>query len=158
MQNGYSLVQSLQKLTVNQLREKYQKLFGEPTGGRHKGWLIKRILWREQALAEGDLSERARRRAAELAGESDLRVTAPRGQSPEVEPEARPQRDARLPMPGTVITRPYKGRLVRVTVGDAGFEYEGTSYRSLSAVARAVTGSHCNGYLFFQLGSSGDER
>ncbi len=152
MRKGDSLVQSHRNLTVNQLREKYQKLFGEPTDGRHKGWLIKRILWREQAVAEGDLSERARRRAAELASESDLRVTAPRGQSPEVEPEARPQRDARLPMPGTVITRPYKGRLVRVTVGEAGFEYEGTSYGSLSAVARAVTGSHCNGFLFFQLG------
>ncbi len=91
---------------------------------------------------------------------SDLRVTAPRGQSPNVDASqaARSLRDPRLPMPGTVITRPYKGRLVRVTVGEAGFEYEGTSYRSLSAVARAVTGSHCNGYLFFQLGSSGDER
>ena len=156
MQNGYAVVQSLQKLTVNQLREKYQKLFGEPTGGRHKGWLIKRILWRQQALVEGDLSERARRRAAELAGESDLRVTAPRGQTLEVKAAGRPQRDARLPMPGTVLMRPYKGRQVRVTVGEAGFEFEGTSYRSLSAVARAVTGSHCNGYLFFQLGTNGD--
>ena len=152
MQNSYQLVQSLQKLTVNQLREKYQTLFGEPTAGRHKGWLIKRILWRQQALAEGDLSKRARRRAAELASDSDLRVTAPRGQAPEVNASGRPLRDVRLPIPGTVITRPYKGRLVRVTVGEAGFEYEGTSYRSLSAAARAVTGSHCNGYLFFQLG------
>ncbi len=152
MQNSDSLVKSHQNLTVNQLREKYQKLFGEPTGGRHKGWLIKRILWRQQAAAEGDLSERARRRAAELASESDLRVTAPRGQAPEVKAAGRPLRDARLPVPGTVITRPYKGRLVRVTVGEAGFEYEGMSYRSLSAAARAVTGSHCNGFRFFQLG------
>ncbi len=152
MQKGDSLVQSLQKLTVNQLREKYQKLFGEPTGGRHKGWLIKRIIWREQAAAEGDISKRARRRAAELASESDLRVTAPRGQALEVKAAGRPLRDPRLPAPGTVITRPYKGRLVRVTVGEAGFEYDGTSYQSLSAVARAVTGSHCNGYQFFQLG------
>ncbi len=152
MQNAYAVVESLQKLTVDQLREKYQELFGEPTGGRHKGWLIKRIVWRQQALVEGDLSERARRRAAELARDSDLRVTPPRGQTPEVKAGGRPRRDSRLPAPGTVITRPYKGRLVRVTVGEAGFEYEGTSYRSLSAVARAVTGSHCNGFLFFQLG------
>ncbi len=91
-----------------------------------------------------------------MASESDLRVTAPRGQTPEVKAAGRPLRDARLPMPGTVITRPYKGRLVRVTVGEAGFEYDGASYRSLSAVARAVTGSHCNGYLFFQLGTRGE--
>ena len=152
MQNSDRLVQSLQQLTAGQLREQYQKLFGEPTVGRHKGWLIKRILWRQQALAEGDLSQRARRRAAELAGDSDLRVTAPRGQAPEVNAADRPLRDVRLPMPGTVITRPYKGQLVRVMVHEAGFEYQGTSYRSLSAVARAVTGSHCNGYHFFQMG------
>ncbi len=156
MQKSDSLVQSHQKLTVNQLREKYEKLFGEPTDGRHRGWLIKRIVWRQQALAEGDLSERARRRAAELASESDLRVTAPRGQTPELKSAGRPLRDPRLPAPGTVITRPYKGGLVRVTVGDAGFEYEGTAYRSLSAAARAVTGSHCNGYQFFQLGTRGE--
>jgi hypothetical protein len=114
--------------------------------------LIKRILWRQQALAEGDLSQRARRRAAELASDSDLRVTAPRGQAPEVKAAGRPLRDVRLPLSGTVITRPYKGRLVQVTVGEAGFEYEGDSYRSLSAVARAVTGWHCNGYHFFQMG------
>ena len=154
MQNSDRLVQSLQQLTAGQLREQYQKLFGEPTVGRHKGWLIKRILWRQQALAEGDLSQRARRRAAELAGDSDLRVTAPRGQAPDADGSqpVRSLRDPRLPMPGTVITRRYKGRLVRVTVHEAGFEYQGTSYRSLSAVARAVTGSHCNGYHFFQMG------
>ncbi len=56
-----------------------------------------------------------------------------------------------LPPPGTVLRRPYKGRTVLITVLDDGFEYEGDVYRSLSAVAKAVTGSHWNGNLFFRL-------
>ena len=55
------------------------------------------------------------------------------------------------PLPGTVLTREYKGREVRVRVLEKGFEYEGQPYRSLSAVAKAITGSHWNGRLFFGL-------
>ena len=54
-------------------------------------------------------------------------------------------------MPGAVLTRTYKGERVSVTVLDNGFEYDGDVYRSLTAVARAVTGSHWNGYHFFGL-------
>ncbi len=145
----------LDQMTVNQLRVKHQELFKEPTSGRHRQWLVRRIAWRLQALAEGGLSERARRRAAELATESDLRVASPKACPSVEQSDDRARRDRRLPSPGTVLTRRYKGRQVQVTVGDAGFEYEGTSYGSLSAVARAVTGSHCNGYHFFRLGKHG---
>jgi hypothetical protein len=47
---------------------------------------------------------------------------------------------------------------VQVKVLPGGFEYEGQVYRSLSAVAKAITGSHCNGYFFFRLGGKGDDR
>ena len=57
----------------------------------------------------------------------------------------------RLPPPGTVLVRPYKGQTLQVHVLNKGFAYEGETYRSLSAVAKAITGSHCNGYLFFKL-------
>jgi hypothetical protein len=56
-----------------------------------------------------------------------------------------------LPAPGTILARRYKGHIIQVKVLTKGFEYEGTLYRSLSAVAKAITGSHCNGYLFFRL-------
>ncbi len=59
--------------------------------------------------------------------------------------------DGRLPPPGSVITRKYKGSVVQVKILSGGFEYAGEVYASLSAVAKAVTGSHCNGYLFFRL-------
>ncbi len=58
-------------------------------------------------------------------------------------------------MAGTVITRPYKGKTVQVKVLVDGFEYEGVVIGSLSAVAKKITGSHCNGYHFFRLGQRG---
>jgi hypothetical protein len=60
----------------------------------------------------------------------------------------------RLPLPGTLITRVYKGRELHVQVLDDGFEFEGAVFKSLSAVAKHITGSHCNGYLFFRLGGA----
>jgi hypothetical protein len=57
----------------------------------------------------------------------------------------------RLPIPGTVLTRKYRGRQIEVKVLPNGFDYDGQVYRSLSAVATAVTGSHWNGLLFFGL-------
>ena len=59
--------------------------------------------------------------------------------------------DRRLPQPGSLITRLYKGQTLQVEVLPAGFAYQGTVYASLSAVAKAITGSHCNGFLFFRL-------
>jgi hypothetical protein len=58
-------------------------------------------------------------------------------------------------MPGALLRRIYKGRTILVTVLEDGFEYEDTVYKSLTAVARAVTGTHWNGYLFFGLKNGG---
>jgi len=66
---------ALQRLTVKELRTRYAEVFGEATNANNRAWLVKRLAWRLQALAEGDLSERARRRAAELASDADLRMT-----------------------------------------------------------------------------------
>jgi hypothetical protein len=56
-----------------------------------------------------------------------------------------------LPPAGTVISRHYKGEELRVTVLPEGFEFEGERFKSLSAVAKAVTGQHVNGRAFFKL-------
>lgn len=150
-------VAALERMTIRQLRDRYAAVYGETTNGRNKAWLVKRIAWRIQANAEGGLSERARRRAAELADDADIRVTTPRRNTGPVSDGPAPcvlrfQPDNRLPLAGTVITRKYKGGVVQVKVLVDGFEYAGEVYASLSAVAKAVTGSHCNGYLFFRLG------
>jgi Protein of unknown function (DUF2924) len=66
--------------------------------------------------------------------------------------------NGRLPPPGTVLTRPYKGQTLQVKVLAEGFEYEGRNFRSLSAVAKHITGSHCNGFLFFGMGHTEGDR
>src|SRR5438128_1279755 len=137
-------IRALREMTVDELREKHVELFGEETRSRHKEFLWKRLAWRMQAIEEGDLSERAKRRAAELARDADVRVRAPQAVLRDAESPNRERtrvhfvgrlHDRRLPMPGTVLTREYKGRVLRVTILDEGFEYEGRPYRSLSAIA-----------------------
>jgi hypothetical protein len=146
----------LDQLTISQLSQRYEEVTGEPCRSRHKQYLVRRVAWMLQAKAEGGLTERARRRAEELANVADVRVTPPR--APRVGATvAKPARivadhDPRLPPPGNWVERPYKGRLVRVLVLTDGFEFEGERYRSLSAIAKAVTGSHVNGFHFFRLG------
>src|SRR5450432_2500117 len=105
---------TLPTLTVAQLRQRFADVFGEPTNATHKTWLVRRIAWRLQALAEGDLSERARQRAAELANDADIRLSPPRlaTSSPAPpQPKSAPANAARprLPRPGTILIRVYKG-------------------------------------------------
>ena len=68
----------LEKMTTGELVERYAALTGQPVRTRHRAYLIRKIAWRLQADAEGDLSERARRRAAELANDADVRLMPPR--------------------------------------------------------------------------------
>jgi hypothetical protein len=147
----------LPQLTTGQLQARYAAVFGEPTRVAHKAWLIKRIAWRLQALAEGDLSQRARQRALELANDADLRLWAP-GARRAPAPPTGARSEAPDPSPGQVLTRLYKGERLKVTVLEGGFAYAGTVYRSLSAVAKAITGSHCNGLAFFGLKRKEDSR
>ena len=155
-------VAAMRRMTVAELRGKYAEVFGEESRSRHKEYLARRIAWRIQADEQGGLLERARRRARELAGGSDVRLTAPRQTSPATGPTKvaaiRISQDQRLPMPGTIITRTYKGQAIEVRVLPEGFEYAGEVYRSLSAVAKAVTGTHWSGYHFFKLGRKGANR
>jgi hypothetical protein len=105
-------VAALQRLSVGQLRQRFAELFGETTQASNRTWLVKRIAWRMQAPAEGDLSQRARRRAAELARDADLRLNPPQHQTIVTIATPEPIRtpapaDPRLPPPGTILTRPY---------------------------------------------------
>lgn len=157
-------VVALQRMTVSELRLRYAEVFGERTNARHKEWLIKRIAWRMQAIEEGDLSERARRRAMELANDADMRMTPPRQLKPAPDAAERTSTVATKVqagtdlLPGTVVKREYKGRTIRVTVLDDGFECEGERYKSLTAVVKAVTGKHWNGFHFFGLRQQGGKQ
>lgn len=156
-------VARLQRMTTRELRERYAEVFGEATRANHKTWLVKRIAWRLQALAEGELSQRARQRAAELACEADLRLAPPGSRGRAAGRVARCRvatqvvSDRRLPPAGTLLLRPYKGRRLEVQVLANGFAFEGQVYKSLSAVAKTITGQHCNGFQFFRLGNQGGQ-
>jgi hypothetical protein len=143
---------ALGKMRMQQLRAKYREAFGEATTSHNAAYLRKRIAWRIQELAEGGLSERARARIAELQQGAPLRERPPlvdaRAAAAAV---ARTSRDPALPPAGTVLRRAHKGRNHEVTVQEDGFLYRGKKYTTLSAVAKAITGTTWNGRLFFGL-------
>jgi len=152
-------IEKLRRAGLIDLRKRYRELFGEETECRHREHLFRRVAWRLQALAEGDLSERARQRATNIARDADLRINAPRNfftvQNAPVRmapmgPGGRPS-DQRLPLPGTLLKRNWKQRTIVVEVLAKGFRYDGKHYSSLSAIAKAVTGTAWNGLAFFGL-------
>src|SRR5262245_60008557 len=108
-------IPALGRLTTKQLRERYGQVFGEDARTKNRPWLVKRIAWRLQARADGDLSLRARQRAAELADECNLRLSPPKMRVGAAATERTKtavfptHADRRLPVPGTVINREYKG-------------------------------------------------
>jgi hypothetical protein len=148
-------INQLRQLTVGELRVEWERLYGEPTRSRNKDFLFRRLAWRIQELAYGGLPDTARARILELAPATFVRSQVPPGLAPVVAGgRTAPlglRRDPRLPKPGSTLLRHYKGRDVRVDVLDDGFEYDGRHFDSLSEIARVVTGSAWNGWLFFGL-------
>jgi len=136
---------ALQGLSTSQLRAKYCDLFGEETTSHNRDFLFKRIAWRLQEQAFGGLSQRTKMRLAELVDASLIRVRPPKDFHPGLDAGPTP-----APLTaGKIIARAYKGQQIEVEVLDNGFRYDGIVYASLSAVAKAVTGTHCNGRAFF---------
>jgi hypothetical protein len=138
-------VAALRRMSPAELREKYLAVFGEPTRTGNKDFLCKRLAWRLQSMAAGSLSDRARQRAAELARDADIRTTMSRPPTPTAGATQRIQaapaaNSERLPPPGAVLARQYRGRLIEVTVLPKEVEWDGRVFRSLSVVAQAVTG------------------
>ena len=167
MQDTATQIAALDGMTTGELADLYRELHGQPCRTRHRAYLIRKNAWRIQANAEGDLSERARKRAAELANDADVRVMAPKtmicpppmGASvtvtrPVPTGKDRPN-DPRLPPPGSAVVRIYKGRAIRAVVLEdgQGFECNGERFRTLTALAKKITRSHMSGYRFFNLGA-----
>jgi hypothetical protein len=144
-------IESLRNLKTKALQVRYQELFGEASASSNRAHLFRRIAWRLQARAEGDLSERARKRALELADDHQARLRAPRSFWQSLETARDRPRDPRLPGVGTVLKRVYGQRTIEVTVLAHGFLYEGQTYGSLSLIAQRATGTRWNGYRFFGL-------
>ncbi len=150
-------VAALQTMTVEQLRARWKEVFGEETGQRHRQHLIKRLARQLQddrpGLTAEDEAKVDRYRAM-------LRQMPPEKWFPgarhnrKKQPSSPPKR--RALKPGVVLTRVYEGAEIAVTVRDDGrFDYAGRTYRSLSAVAKAATGTTWNGWRFFGLAPIG---
>jgi hypothetical protein len=148
-------IEALRLLKAKALKVKYRELFGEESRSSNQAYLFRRVAWRLQALNEGDLSARARERAAQLAVDADLRLRPPGDFSKQIEARQADgwpaRRDARLPRVGTELSRKHSGHVVRVKILEQGFEHNGKRYDSLSAIAYRVTGTRWNGFAFFGL-------
>ena len=149
-------VAGLQHLKTKALKEHYRELFGEDSHSSNRQHLVRRIAWRLQAIALGDLSEPARARAAELACDADLRLQPTSEVSRQINRAHTTEQqttscDPRIPPVGQTVTREYHGGTVSVKIVAGGFEWNGRLYGSLSAVAWHATGTRWNGYSFFGL-------
>lgn len=139
----------IQSLTTGQLRAEFQRLSGRPTGSWNRDWLRRKVSWLIQAAARQSsdgvelltLAQEVRDVPRSPVLTAPIQVLPGRG-----------IRDPRLPRPGSVLLREYRGLRLTVRVLENGrFEWNGTAYSSLSAVAKAISGQHWNGRLFFGL-------
>jgi hypothetical protein len=147
------------------LREAYRHAFGRETTSGNRAWLVRTISKRLREIEESHQRPPALAMAQAVAKDlgceeafarylQTLPPVAPLPRMPEEAFETLPAesaRDPRIPPTGTVIVRHFGDRDYRVTVTDEGFMLGRHRYRSLSAVAKAITGKHWNGFMFFGL-------
>lgn len=138
--NVVAQLATLQRMSVNELKKKWEELLGTPAPNNARAFLELRISWRIQELTYGGLSRDTRRTLELLADETEGKVS-----------RKAMVNDPRNPLPGTRLIREWEGAQHTVTVLKDGYEWEGRTYRSLSAVARAITGVNWNGFRFFAL-------
>lgn len=129
----------LKAMTVPELQAKWVAIFDAPAPNASRGNLELRLGYRLQELALGGLGREARRTLDALADEVANGAPGPMVADP------------RRPMPGTRLVRDWEGLEHSVTVRADGFEWQGRRFKSLSAAARAITGTNRNGWKFFGL-------
>ena len=153
--NAALQVAEMADMTLDELVAKYENVHGEKCRSRNRKFIVRRIAWRIQANEEGGLGERALLRAGPIADESLIRVTPPKPMvgGDVVRTKASDDWDVRIPPPGNHVERRYKGKMYRALVLTDGFEYDDERFDSLSAVAKKISGSHINGFRFFNLGA-----
>jgi DUF2924 family protein len=135
-------ITSLSEAGITNLRERWKTLYGkQPSGGLGRSFLIRAIAYRLQEKAFGGLKPSTRRLLARVATE------AAAGSAP----KRPPVRKAEM---GTILVREWQGKTHRVTVLGDGVSFNGKRYRSLSEVAREITGSRWSGPRFFGLRTS----
>src|SRR5436853_69275 len=129
----------LRSLALDALRRHWRVIFGRPPpADLSKDLLGRMIAWRLQERAFGDLDRESLRFLDSLARQGGL-----------------PRRQLKV---GTVLVRDYHGQRHTVTVARDGFDWQGATYSSLSAIARAITGTAWSGPRFFGFRPGADDR
>ena len=136
----------LERLSHASLKQRWRELFGSDPPAYSQRLLIQRLAYRIQELAYGGLPPDARTRMEELVRNAKSETKPSRSNSSK-EKEA----NAKTPPPGTRLVREFKEKRYEVVVGESGFEFKGRRYRSLSAIAREITGTQWSGPSFFGL-------
>lgn len=148
-------ITGLQIKTIPELQKEFEALFdGQKASSNNKVYLVRRIAYRLQELEYDGLSQKTQNRLKELIALYDPVNNKAIRPKVSVETQARTKtrgRDTRLPIPGTIITKDYRGKKHQVKILEKGFEYEGKIYKHLTAIADKITGAHWNGYNFFNL-------
>ncbi len=148
-------IAALKNKAIPELQKDFEELFnGQKASSDNKVYLVRRIAYRLQELEYGGLSQKAQNRLKELLSLYDPVNNKAIRPKVSVETQTRKKtrgRDMRLPIPGTMITKDYRGKKYQVKILESGFEYEGKIYTHLTAIAEKITGAHWNGYNFFNL-------
>lgn len=151
-------VHQLLRMNVASLRRLHDELFERDRSISNPVLLRRKLAWHLQAEEQGGLPQAAMQRALAIARDVDLRIHAAtvtkrarKVGTSAISSTILPAQDSRLPMPGSLLVKAFKGRTLVVKVLEEGFEYDGRRYTSLSAIARDITGTKWNGYAFFSL-------
>lgn len=140
-------IAGLKELSHDELKRMYRLLHGTEPPAANRDFITKRLAYRIQEIAYGGLSQSAH--------EKMDAALARHGYDENGMPVARAGKVRRLedmPVAGSKLVREWNGQRYEVTTLRDGFEYDGRKFRSLSAIAKAVTGTHWNGRAFFGLG------
>lgn len=148
-------IMELKEKSLNELQTIHKQLFpNQEAPSNNKVYLWRKIAYRLQEVEYGGISSETQGKIQQLILQYDpinnkaLRLN----NTPEERPKkSKLSRDKRLPIPGTVIIKEYKSIKLEVKILESGFEYQNKVYKSLTAIAKEVTGAHWNGYLFFNL-------
>lgn len=145
-------VSALGDLDIHELRIRWRKLFRASAPPHLPRYLLLKVIaYRIQANAYGDLDRQTARYLDRIAKDYGKRRAAGEITSAKQPPPIPPVPDKRTLKPGTILAREYAGAMQRVIVVETGFSWDGKQYRSLSEIARAITGTNWNGPRFFGL-------
>ena len=149
----------LETMTKEALRSEWRRLFRAQPPSISRDLLMRAIGHRYQELEHGGLAKAAARKLRTVAGAAAEAASIAEAASTDEAASARGNRRSQSPrpalLPGARLIREWHGATHSVTVTDAGFDYAGRSYRSLTEIAREITGTHWSGPRFFGLGAAG---